>query len=222
MNLKDLNLEELSKSKQIKIGRILEAAKIEFDKNGIINSKISNIAKRANVGEASIYRYFKEKLYLVRFVAFNYWKEQREVFNIYKKDNINHQSNGLDKVNSYLKMFIEMYYNHRGFLKFVEDLDSYLVPSKETDKEYEFFEHIYYIKQTFIDVFEEGIKDGSIKPTLIADESYNFVSQVMVSTTQKIALRLGYNHIADDEYAINCLETTIDMFIKYISNEKAK
>lgn len=221
MNLKDLNLEDLSESKQIKIKRIVEAAKIEFDINGITNSKISDIAKRASVGEASIYRYFTEKLYLVRFVAFDYWKEQREVFDEYKDDNIDNRLSGLEKVKSYLEMFIEMYFNHRRFLKFMEDLDSYLVPSNTTDEENEFFEHVYYIKQTFIDLFEEGIHDGSIKPSLIANDSYSFVSQVMVSTTQKMALRLGYNHISDDIYAVNCLNTTIDMFINYIGSKKA-
>ncbi len=222
MNLKDLNIEGLSNSKQIKIKRIIEAAKIEFEINGITNSKISNIALRAKVGEASIYRYFTEKLYLVRFVAFDYWKEQRAVFDEYKDDNIDSRVSGLEKIKSYLGMFIEMYYNYRGFLKFMEDLDLYLVPSKTLDTENEFFEHIYYIKQTFIDLFEEGIHDGSINPDLIANDSYSFVSQVMVSTTQKMALRLGYNHISDDEYAVKCLNNTIDMYINYIANNKAE
>jgi len=222
MNLKDLKLEDLSDSKQIKIKRILEAAKIEFNINGITNSKISNIAKRANVGEASIYRYFTEKLYLVKFVAFDYWKEQREVFDKYKHDNIDNKLNGLEKIKAYLGLFIEMYYNHRGFLKFTEDLDSYLVPSKTTEDENEFFQHINYIKQTFAEIFEEGIQDGSVKPELMASDSLCFVSQVMISTTQKIALRLGYNHISDDKYAVNCLNNTIDMFINHISNKKAE
>jgi len=222
MNLKDLNLKDLSDSKQIKIKRILEAAKIEFDINGISNSKISSIAKRAKVGEASIYRYFTEKLYLVRFVAFDYWREQREVFDEYKDDNIDNRVSGLDKIKSYLGMFIEMYYKHRMFLKFMEDLDIYLVPSKTTEDENEFFEHIHYIKQTFIEMFEEGVHDGSINPDFVAEDLYSFVSQVMVSTTQKMALRLGYNHISDDKYAVNCLNNTINMYINYISNKKAE
>ena len=44
-----------------KINKVVQAAKVEFNNHGILNSKIKNIAKRSNIGEASFYRYFKDK-----------------------------------------------------------------------------------------------------------------------------------------------------------------
>ena len=56
---------ELTEEQQMlakpRINNVVQAAKIEFAKNGIMNSKIKDIAKRANVGEASVYRYFSDK-----------------------------------------------------------------------------------------------------------------------------------------------------------------
>ena len=76
--------------------------------------------------------------------------------------------------------------------------------------------------ERFINYFEEGVKDGSITPDFDKNIAYGFMSQVMVSTTQKMALRLRYNHTEDNEYALLCLNSTIDMFIQYITNKEAK
>lgn len=221
MDLKKQYLDELNQIKQDRIKRIIEVAKKEFAQDGIANTKLSTIAREANVGEASIYRYFSDKHQLIKLVAYDYWREQTSVFNEYLEDNIDARMNGILKVRAYLGLFIELYYYHKDFLKFMEDFDGIHALSNTPEKENEFFEYVYYIRDVFVKIFAEGLKDGSIDPDFDPRQAHSFVSQVLVSTTQKMALRLGYSHTKDDDYAVKCLNATIDMFIQYISNKKA-
>ena len=52
---------------------IMDAAILEFIENGIDNSKISDIAKRAEVGTVTVYRYFENKHRLLIYIAAWYW-----------------------------------------------------------------------------------------------------------------------------------------------------
>ncbi len=221
MDLRQQYLEDVPIVKKERIERIIEVAKVEFYKNGISNTKLSTIAKESKVGEASIYRYFTDKISLVELVAVDYWKNQTSVFNTYMADNINPFSNGLSKMKVYTGMFIKLYFNHKGFLKFMEDFDNFSLQSNVKTDDNSFIEYANYIKEVFIKIFEEGITDGSIKPELNKEIAYSFISQTMVSTTQKMSIRLDYSYLGSTEYAINCLNFTIDMFIQYLSNEKA-
>lgn len=221
LDLKQQYLEEVNQAKQERIDRIIEVAKREFEKNGIINAKLKTIAKEARVGEASIYRYFTDKVNLTQLVAYDYWKEQIQVFDEYLEDKIDKKSTGIIKIRVLLELFIELYRSHRGFLKFMDDFDNYQTQTKFSNEGNEFIEYVCYIKKTFIDLVDEGMQDGSINPNFNKETTYSFVSQVMLSLTQKIVLRQNYEHSSNDEYAINCLNTTIDMFIQYIKNKKA-
>ena len=221
MALKNQYVEDVKQIRQERIKRIIEAAKIEFEKNGIINTKISTIAKSSHVGEATIYRYFTDKIQLIKSVAYDYWEEQTTVFDEYLEKTIDKDSTGLSKIKVYLEMFIELYHNHKNLLKFMEDFDNIYILSKTSEEENEFFKYVHYIKKVFLGFFNEGIDDGSINPDFDKNIAYSFISQVMVSTTQKMALRLGYNHTDNNEYAVACLNSTIDMFLQYITNNKA-
>ena len=221
MDLKQQYLEEVNQAKQERINRIIEVAKIEFEKNGIVNTKLSTIAKESQVGEASIYRYFIDKVRLTQLVAFDYWKEQINVFDEYLENNINKKSNGITKIRIFLGLFIELYHSHRGFLKFMEDFENYQIQTEFSNEGNAFFEYVFYIKGIFTDLFDEGMQDGSINPNFSKEIAYSFVAQVMLSSTQKMALRQIYERPNNEEYVINCLNTTIDMFIQYIENKKA-
>ncbi len=222
MDSKKQYLNEISQQKQERIKRIIEVAKKEFASEGITNTKISTIAKGAQVGEATVYRYFSDKIQLIKVVANDYWHEQTETFKTYLSENIDNDSNGISKIEVYLGMFIQFFHYHKDFLKFMEDFDNYHILSRKAEKENEFFIYIYLLRKIFNTYFDEGVSDGSIDPGADKATAFSFISQVMVSTTQKMALRLGYSHSDNSNYAVKCLESTIDMFLQYISNKKAK
>ena len=218
MTLKENYLNEISLLKNERIQRVIEAAKVEFNEQGIKNSKLRLIAKRAKVGEASIYRYFKDKDDLIKIVALSYWQNHANLFDDYYYSRVADKDTGLKKVEVSLNIFHHLYKNHKGFLKFVEDFDIYFANEEVTQSETSFQELIYSLKKRFVTIFDEGINDGTINPKFNGEDMYSFVSQVMVSTTQKLSSRIGYLHEEDPKYPVKCLNNLIEMFIKYIKN----
>lgn len=70
----------LALDQQIKARKedIIDATICEFIENGIDNSKISDIAKRAEVGTITVYRYFETKPKLVIECATKLWSREME------------------------------------------------------------------------------------------------------------------------------------------------
>ncbi len=216
MTLKENYLNEISQLKNERIERVVEAAKLEFFENGIKNSKLRVIAKRAKVGEASIYRYFKDKDDLIKIVAFSYWQTHANLFDDYYYGRVVNNDNGLKKIEVSLNIFHHLHKNHKIFLKFVEDFDNYYANEILIPSENSFQEIIYGLKRRFVTMFDGGITDGSINPKFDGDDMFCFISQVMVATTQKLSARIGLVNEVDQEYVTKCIDNLINMFIKYV------
>jgi AcrR family transcriptional regulator len=218
MNLKENYFNEMSLLKNERIERVIEAAKVEFSLNGIKNSKLRVIARRAQVGEASIYRYFKDKDDLIQFVGLSYWQNHANSYEDFYYARVHEDDNGLKKIEISLNIFHHLYDNHKDFLKFVDDYDNYYANDDLNPSESSFKEIILTLRTGFINDFNQGIEDGSINPKFNAEEKYTFVSPVMVSTTQKLSAQVGKQNGYDVESAKKCISELIDMFIQYIKN----
>lgn len=217
MNLNEIYFEEISMLKNVRINRVVQAAKVEFFQHGITQAKIKDIAKRAEVGEASVYRYFADKTAIAKVTAFDYWAEKEEQFTTYYEANISKDDTGLQKILVLLNFFIELYHNHREFLKFIEDFNSYMLSVDSQNRPANFEILVKELERIYIDLIVEGQNDGSINKSINPIESYAFISQVMLSTTQKLASKIGYLVTnPKTEYSLKCLNNLIDMFIQYI------
>lgn len=216
MDLKTKYQEELSLLKNERINRVIQAAKVEFGIHGITNSKLRKIAKRALVGEASLYRYFDDKTALVKMVALEYWENYVLLFNDYLATHIKESDNGVQKVEVFLNIFHDLYDHHHDFLKFMEDFDNHMISHKHINTQSSVGELVLSVKKMYLDIFDEGLADGSIKQSFIARETYSFVSQVMFSTVQKLSFRAGYLEVDDDLDPKYCISSVIKMFVEHI------
>ncbi|PAT01246.1 hypothetical protein CI105_07800 [Candidatus Izimaplasma bacterium ZiA1] len=218
MGEKTKYLEELMQEKDERSKNIISAAKELFDDVGIINAKMSKIAKRAKVGEVTVYRYFKNKMELATAVANSYWNETTEIFEENYTPKIIMAKNGLAKIKLFLEVFIMFYEDRKPFLKYMHDYDIYMKNNNVTDKKILFDDNIVDAKNAFIQILKEGQIDGSIKLEIDPLKQYSFVSEVMAGTTTKLALRYGYLPSESDFSPVEVITKTIDMFINYIKN----
>ena len=202
-----------------RIKRVVAAAREEFVEQGIMNSKIKNIAKRAGVGEASVYRYFTDKNELAKLVAFLYWNEMYDVFRTELGPTLLSGISSLDKIRSFLGIFKTLLLEHPKFLVFTEDFDGYMEYVVNDQKPSNFEAKISDIKDHFLTLMKEGIENGEVRDTVDLDYIYSFVSQVMSATTQKLVSRVGYLHKELDQYSERCLDDLVDMFIHYIKKD---
>ena len=138
--------------------RILRAAVKIFSRNGFFNSKVSEIARAAEVADGTIYLYFKNKDDLL----ISLFEEKMGEVVADVRQRIAVGGNALEK----LKIFIE---NHMDLLEresgLVEVIQVELRQSTKFLKDYtpvKFFEYLDVIS----DILEEGKREGVIRPDL--------------------------------------------------------
>ena len=202
-----------------RIKRVVTAAREEFVEQGIMNSKIKNIAKRADVGEASIYRYFTDKNELAKLVAYLYWKEMYDVFESELGPTLQSNISSLEKIRVFLGLFKTLLRDHPKFLIFTEDFDGYMQYVVNDQRPANFESKISDIKEIFITLIIEGQEKGEIREDIDTKYIYSFASQTMSATTQKLVSRVGYLHKDLDQYSERCLDDLVNMFIHYIKKD---
>ena len=138
--------------------RILRAAVAIFSRKGFFNSKVSEVARAAEVADGTIYLYFRNKDDLL--ISLFEEKMGEVVADVRRR--IADGGNSLEK----LKIFIE---NHMDLLEreagLVEVLQVELRQSTKFLKDYtpvKFFEYLEIIS----DILEEGKREGVLRPDL--------------------------------------------------------
>ncbi|SFU88704.1 transcriptional regulator, TetR family [Clostridium sp. DSM 8431] len=180
---------EFEQSKKKRMEYIVEKAAEIFCAQGIDNTKVTDIAKAADVGVASVYRYFKTKSDIVIQVGIKFWTNIRAEFvrKIEEDDFIN--QNGLEQFKDLGNIFFKLYNDYPQFLKYLHDFDSYIVKEKiEKDRLKEYEENILFIKELVVKYIEKGQADGSIKDSIDAEELYFTTTHTLMSLVQKLSL----------------------------------
>jgi len=221
LNLREKRKTELELQKEKRKEEVILAAIEVIKEHGIENTKISNIAEKAEVGVASVYRYFKTKIDIIIATAIWMWEKEISLLKnqFYEKDYL--ELNGGDKVRRILNVFKTLYQEHSEFISFLEQFDNYIVKEQISRDKLENYERsIISLKPIMIDAIEEGKKDGSIKEAIDNDAFYMTVTHSLLSLSQKLILR-GYillnDSDVDGEEQLNLL---ITMAMNYICTNK--
>lgn len=221
MDLKEKRKSELDSQKNQRKEEVIFAALEVFKKQGIESTKMTDIAEKAEVGVASVYRYFKTKPDLAVEVACRFWQEEiSELYKYYTCEEFLNK-NGITKVKEILEVFIKLYKEHTEFIRFSDEFDRYVVKekiSKEKLKVYE--ESIIDLKAIYVNAINAGKNDGTIREDLSSDQFYFSISHALMSLCQKLILRGDV--LKSDEY-INGQEQIkmiIEMAVKYIKLEE--
>lgn len=209
------NEEQKDKRKEL----VLIAAIEIFAEKGIENTKMSDIADNAQVGVASVYRYFKTKTEIVIESAIKLWGIEIDIFLDMLIQNDFKILNGLDKVSQLLDIFIEMYINHKEFYRFIEEFDNYVVKEKISPERLESYENsILELMPIMINALESGKKDGSISPSINNEQFYMTITHTLMSLSQKLILRNIIINSDNNFEGKAQLELVKDMALEYIRN----
>ena len=153
-----------------------------FLTNSITNVKISDIAKEADVGEATVYRYFSTKQNLVLnsalILASNLYSNYFEHF----KGNT-----GYEKIESFYNFYLEIYKNNNNYFKFLNEFDAFIIGNKSKIKIEEYEEKLFMYKTFFINNYELGLEDGSVKKIDDIDIFYYGTTHALMELCKKLA-----------------------------------
>lgn len=183
--------EERDEQKNARIDRILAAAFKLFSSAGIEPVAMTDIAKKAEIGVASLYRYFSTKDEIAIRTAIWAWEEQiSEIYPSINNDEYTN-GNGLFRLSIIFSLFKKLYMSQPEFLRFIYFFDSYAVNSGiKQERMIEYENVIGKVQMIVADAIKLGLKDNSINIKYI-DKTENLYFTLMhsfFSTAQKLTL----------------------------------
>ncbi len=218
MNLDKRKLEmDNQKEKRKKI--VVYAAIEIFKEVGIENAKMTDIADRAEIGVATVYRYFTTKMEIVIEAAAIMWEEKISILYDKFQEPQFMECNGAEQVREILSLFIHLYQKYPEFLSFLEHFDNFIVQEAISLESLVSYEKIIIdTKSAIFKAIDQGKKDGSIKGNMDNDTFYITITHALISLSQKLILRGTILKSDKDIEGTTQLKTLIDMAMLYLVN----
>ncbi|XID91316.1 TetR/AcrR family transcriptional regulator [Paenibacillaceae bacterium WGS1546] len=178
---------ERSDGKQQRALEIAVAAETIFGRKGIEKTTMQDIAKEANIGIATLFRYYPKKEKLVVTVAVRRTETVLEAF----REIAALPETSLEKIERLMDYFItQMSDADNPSIKFMEDFESFAAHSPEPLEDMESFNEIYRaVSREFAKIVREGIADCSIRADLPIADALTTVINVFGIFSRKLSLQ---------------------------------
>lgn len=190
--------QEQEKLKAQRVQHIIETSFHLFAEQGIDSITMNVIAEKAEIGVASLYRYFVTKEDLAIEVATYAWKMEEQTFSASYDNQEYRQLTGFQQLKVLLSLFPEALETQAEFFRFVYYFDSFVKRGNlEQDRLRNYESNISGLKNVVVDAISKGIDDGSIKfrnssNDLVKNASvveiYFTVMHSILSMAQKLSL----------------------------------
>ncbi|MBQ6730497.1 MAG: helix-turn-helix transcriptional regulator [Bacilli bacterium] len=198
--------------KDAKVNFLVDMATDLFMSRSIQEVTIRDIAIAAQVGEATIYRYFGKKQTLVVQAAM---KLQQAVNTDYFK--LEQGKNGFEKIKIFYLSYLEIFNAHPEFFKFINDFDVFMSDDdSDAISPYELVVGQY--EKAFMKAYEQGLKDGSVKKQNDITIFYFSTTHALLELCKKLSIRkavLTQDNVIEKKTQIECL---IDIILSALKN----
>jgi len=166
---------------------ILDVARDAFMTDGIMNTTMNEIAKRAKITRRTLYRYYKTKEELAFEIEIMLFKEfydfQYKVFQQLI-------GNGLEKIELFLHGMADYVEENPNVIKFSGEFDYYFKGEYPYLELTERFKNMISSNDYMMeDLIREGQKDGSIREDIDPVLTGLTINNVLLSLSQKILIR---------------------------------
>ena len=183
--------EERDELKNARIERILLSAFSLFSHSGFDTIAMTDIAKAAEIGVASLYRYFETKDEIAIRTAIWAWESQKEVILPLLNDSGYYNKNGFEQLSEIFDLFFKLYQNEADFFRYIYFFDAYVVCQKISSKRLKNYQKVIESVEEIIEgAIIKGLKDGSISKKFKGKEKelYYSLMHTIFSATQKLSL----------------------------------
>ncbi|QTH42540.1 TetR/AcrR family transcriptional regulator [Cohnella sp. LGH] len=216
MDPKSRYQQERNDGKEQRAIAIVDAATAVFIKKGIEKTTMQDIAKEANIGIATLFRYFPKKEKLVVAVAAKRTENTYETFRDISADS----GTALEKLERLMDHFIaDVERPDNPNIKFMEDFESYAAHSPEPLEDFESFNELYRAtSREYSKIIREGQLDGSIRSDLSVSETLTTVINVFGIFSRKLSLQHNILSFVSDLDAGRQLEILKRMILDYLRN----
>lgn len=194
--------------------RIINASMELFQEKCVEDTSMEEVAKRASVGAATVYRYFSTKIELVIETAQAYWEKiageylkELELANCredvkYCKEDIGrdeeeakdgcaekNSATGYEQLAGILNIFYKIFKEQKPFLKFLQEFDVFVKKYQISEERLTDYENgILKLKPYMTSVLEKGLSDKSLFFTCSVDEMYFSLTHTLIALMEKLAV----------------------------------
>ena len=196
--------------KQAKIDYIISIASEMFLSEGIENVNIKDIANKADVGEATIYRYFSNKQTLVIYAA---EKMAEKLHSDYF--DLDDSTDGITMVKAFYNNFLKIYSEHPEYYRFISEFDVLIQENSQLENyEYTLLPYM----EIFLDAYEKGLIDKSIKMVDDIRLFYITTTHALMGLCKKLTVDSVV--LKQDSYGKEEVEMLINIIIYRLKNTK--
>ena len=191
MTPKEKHQEEQNELKTSRINRILESAFNLFSEKGIDTITMNDIASTAEIGVASLYRYFATKDEIAIRTAIWAWNKQKDVILPALQSDSYDSLKGYQQIEKIFKMFVDLYDKEKTFLRFIYFFDSYINRQKISyERPFDYEGMIAVVQDIVANAISKGLTDGSISAEYKDHEKDLYFTSMhsLFSLSQKLSL----------------------------------
>lgn len=167
--------------KDAKTNFIVNEAVTLFIEKSVSEVTVHDVAARAGVGDATIYRYFTTKQNLVCAAAA---KLEKQIFETYF--DLSRAVTGWEKLALFYKSYLKIFTTHREFFKFINEFDAYMLSEGKTDNT-EYASGLDMFKALCSDAYYQGLSDGSISPVTDWGTFYYATTHALLELCKKLS-----------------------------------
>lgn len=188
MELKQIRENERRKENDRRRQEMVDAACRVFCQKGIAASSIADIAREAEFGEATVYRYFTNKENLVLACGKKFWQMVYEFMNEKVCEPEFAEKSGMEQVECLIYSAQHFYQEHTEYFRLIHDLDGFLLSHKvEPEQLAEYEQAVDCMRPCLCDAIEKGKADGSIHSSVDTVVLYYAMTNGIFSLMQKQA-----------------------------------
>ncbi len=162
-----------------------------FAETNIETVTMQEIADASELGVATVYRYFKTKAALASSIAAKVWQDYyAEVEKLYNARNVEAMT-AADELVFYLDCFIDLYRNHKDFLRFNHNFSAFVrheKVTKETLKPYT--DAMEEFVKKYHSLYQKAKKDGTLKVNLPEKKFFASTLHMMFCISERFAAGL--------------------------------
>lgn len=172
--------------KDLRTRYVVDVATKLFLERGIAEVTIKDIAIEAEIGEATIYRHFLKKANIVLAVVL---KLKEKVFGGYF--DLSKGKTGFEKVEMFYYSYLRIFEKSPEYFYFISEFDAYMQMEEGTSLE-EYEKEVDTFKTQFLEIYSEGIKDGSIKKVDDIEVFYLSTTHSLLELCKKLSAKVAF------------------------------
>ena len=189
METKQMCKEERRTENDRRKQKMVEAAFFCFCSKGIEAVSIADVAREAELGEATVYRYFTNKETLALACGKRFWIMALEFVEVWTKAPDFANKNGMEQLEALIWGAYGFYQQHREAFCMIHNLDGFLVSHElPSGQMAEYKKAMNGLRPYICSAIERGKNDGSIQADTKTLELYHAVTTGVLSFMEKLAV----------------------------------